>query len=93
MSCDLETGNYNVLSYLDGNSVNTCPSAAPAEVVVLTEVTPVGLAMHGCLTYLEMLSIGPRRESPGPALHLQPICQWRARQAHRTRSPAVHPHR
>ncbi|KIM60929.1 hypothetical protein SCLCIDRAFT_1216435, partial [Scleroderma citrinum Foug A] len=41
MSCDLETGNYNVLSYRDGNSVNTCPSVAPAEVVVLTDVTPV----------------------------------------------------
>ncbi|KIM60953.1 hypothetical protein SCLCIDRAFT_1216440, partial [Scleroderma citrinum Foug A] len=41
MSCDLETGNYNVLSYRDGNAVNTCPSAAPAEVVVLTDITPV----------------------------------------------------
>ena len=90
MSCDLETGNYNVLSYLDGNAVNTCPSVAPAEVVILKSVTPVGLVMHGCLAYLEMLSIGPRRETPG--LHLQPICQRRACQARGTNFPPGRPH-
>jgi len=93
MSCDLETGNYNVLSYRDGNAVNTCPSLAPAEVVILTNVTPVGLVMHGYLTYLEMLSIGPRRESPGPArLHLPPICQQRAYQTRGARFPPGRPH-
>jgi len=47
MSCNLETGNYNVLSFRDGNAVNTCPPRAPADVVILTDVTPVGLEMHG----------------------------------------------
>ena len=43
MACNLESGNYNVLSFHDGNAVNTCPSVAPAEVAILTEVTPVGV--------------------------------------------------
>ena len=52
MARNLETGNYNVLSFRDGNAINTYPSVAPAEVVILTEVTPVGLVMHACLIYL-----------------------------------------
>ena len=40
-----DPGNYNVLSYLDGNGVNTCPSVAPGDVVILTEVGVVCLAV------------------------------------------------
>lgn len=43
MSCELAPGNYNVLSYIDGNVVNACPSLAPADVVILNNVTPITL--------------------------------------------------
>ena len=41
----VEPGNYNVLSYLDGNGVNTCPSVAPGDVVILTDVGVVCLTV------------------------------------------------
>ncbi|KIM57194.1 hypothetical protein SCLCIDRAFT_29033 [Scleroderma citrinum Foug A] len=43
MSCEPAPGNYNILSYIDSNAVNTCPSLAPAEVVILNDVTPITL--------------------------------------------------
>jgi len=53
MSCEPAPGNYNILSYIDGNVVNTCPSLAPADVVILNNVTPVSLTTHGYMLYLE----------------------------------------
>ena len=39
-------GNYNVFSYIDKDyGVNTCPSLAPGDVVILKEVGVVCLAV------------------------------------------------
>ena len=48
MSCNPGAGNYNILSFLDGNAVNITSPQAPANVVILDDVTAVSLAIHGC---------------------------------------------
>ena len=45
MSCKPGPGTYNILSNIDSNAVNTCPSTDFANpVVILDDVTKVGLA-------------------------------------------------
>ena len=48
----IEPGNYAILSFIDGNSVNTCPSVAPGDVVILSNVGVVCVAV--CSTKLPL---------------------------------------
>ena len=72
MSCDPTPGKYNILSSVDGNAVNTCPSLAPANVAILDDATDVSFIAKEYMSLPETLPTGHPRPIPGTAvMHLR----------------------
>ena len=74
---NLLPGNYIIRSGIDGNPVNTCPPEAPADVVILSNPTTVGLAAQAYMAYVKIsMSTGYHHGHRPVSLCLHPD-QWR----------------